>query len=52
MSQPYQPTLTAPCGCTFTGRVYSYQGCREVDPFAMTARQLMRHCQRVAKDAR
>lgn len=44
-----QPILTAPCGCEFSGRFYSYRRCTVLNQETVTGRQGMQHAMRAEK---
>lgn len=55
MTQTENTTKTAPCGCTFQGRIYSVSNCTVID-YGMhsttTARQAMQHAMAAKKKAK
>lgn len=52
MIQTENSTKTAPCGCTFQGRIYSLLGCTVIDIQTATGREQMRHAMAAQKKAK
>lgn len=52
MTQTENSTKTAPCGCTFQGRIYSLLGCTVIDIKTATGTQMVRHAMAQQKKAK